>query len=232
MYMVTVKIADLIMNLDFRYRINDRIVKDYLAEGEADFTAQCTDEEIAKELAVSEIKIPEYCENACICRNVAEKVIDYDRFLFHSATIEVGGNAVAFSAKSGVGKSTHVALWLKNFDDCRILNGDKPFLHFDGQEFTAYGSPWQGKENAGYNGKAKLKAVCFLKRGEKNEIKRLSADEAFTRMFLQVSFPKEIEHKLKLTELLNELSKRVECYELSCTISDEAAILARKEIKL
>ncbi|MGN0812686.1 MAG: hypothetical protein ACI4MQ_04155 [Candidatus Coproplasma sp.] len=230
--MVTVKIADLLINLDFRYAINDKFVEDYLAQGEAAFTASCSDEDIQKELAISDIKIAEYSENACICRNVAEKIIDYDRFLFHSATIEVGGKAVAFAAKSGVGKSTHVALWLKNFDDCKVLNGDKPFFHFDGQEFTAYGSPWQGKEDAGYNGKAKLYAVCFLKRGEKNEMRKMTAEEAFTKMFLQVSFPKEIEHKLKLTELLNELSKRVDCYELSCNISDEAAIVARKELKL
>ena len=230
--MVTVKIADLIINLDFRYPINNTFVGGYLSEGEAVFTAQCTDEDIANEIAISEIKVPEYCENACICRNVAENIIDYDRFLFHSATIEVGGKAVAFAAKSGVGKSTHVALWLKNFDDCKVLNGDKPFLHFDGQTFTAYGSPWQGKENAGYNGKAPLKAIVFLKRGEKNEIRQMTADEAFTKMFLQVSFPKEIEHKLKLTELLHKLSQNVECYELSCNISDEAAKVARKELKL
>lgn len=230
--MVTVKIADLIIDLDFRYPINDKFVTKYLTEGYAQFTAKCTQEDIYKELEISEIKVPAYCENACICRNVAENMIDYDRFLFHSATIEVDGNAVAFSAKSGVGKSTHVSLWLKNFEDCKILNGDKPFFHYDGREFTVYGSPWQGKENAGYNGKAKLKAICFLKRGQINEIKRISADEAFTRMFLQVSFPKQIEHRLKLTELLNELSKKVDCYELSCNISDEAAIIARKELAL
>ena len=230
--MVTVKIADLIINLDFRYPINDLFVGNYLTEGEAKFTAQCNEADLAKEFELSEIKVLEYCENACVCRDVAEKMIDFDRFLFHSATIEVGGKAVAFSAKSGVGKSTHVALWLKNFEDCKVLNGDKPFLHFDGQGFAAYGSPWQGKENAGYNGKAPLKAICFLKRGEKNEIRRITADEAFTKMFSQVSFPKDIEHKLKLTELLNELSKRVECYELTCNISDEAAIIARKELKL
>ena len=230
--MITVKIADIIIKLDTQYAVNDCFAQSYKCEGEAAFTAGCTAEELEKEMAISDIKIPGYCENACICRNVAENIIDYDRFLFHSATIEVGGKAVAFAAKSGVGKSTHVALWLKNFDDCKVLNGDKPFLHFDGQEFYAYGSPWQGKENAGYNGKAALKAIVFLKRGEKNEIKRISADEAFTKTFLQVSFPKQVEHKLKLTELLNELSKRVEWYELSCNISDEAAIVARRGLKL
>lgn len=230
--MVTVKIADLLINLDFRYEINDRFVEGYLSEGKAEFTAKCTDEEIAKEMELSELKVEQYCENACVCRNVAENMIDYDRFLFHSATIEVGGKAIAFAAKSGVGKSTHVALWLKNFKDCKILNGDKPFLHFDGKEFIAYGSPWQGKENAGYNGKAPLKAIVFLKRGEKNQLRRISAEEAFMKTFLQVSFPKEIEHRLKLTELLNELTKKVECYEMSCNISDEAAIVARKGLNL
>lgn len=230
--MIKVKIADIILEFDTRYEENEKFLHNYVCEGEPKFRASCTDKEVENVIAVSEIKSPIYCENACICRNIAEKIIDYNRFLFHSAVIEVDGKAIAFAAKSGVGKSTHLALWLRNFKDCKVLNGDKPFFHFDGQGFNVYGSPWQGKENAGYNGKAKLSAVCFIKRGEKNEIKRISADDAFTRMFMQVSFPKEIEHKLKLTELLHELSKRVDCYELSCTISDEAAILARKEIKL
>ncbi|MGN0806255.1 MAG: hypothetical protein ACI4MC_04380 [Candidatus Coproplasma sp.] len=230
--MVTVKIADIIIDLDFRFKINDRFVEAYRCEGEAAFKADYTAEELEHEMALSDIKIPEYCENACICRSVAENIIDYDRFLFHSATIEVGGKAVAFAAKSGVGKSTHAGLWLKNFDDCRILNGDKPFLHFDGKDFYAYGSPWQGKENAGYNGRAKLAAICFLKRGEQNFVRKMTADEAFTKTFLQVSFPHKIEHKLKLTELLHKLSTSVDCYELSCNISDDAALTARREIKL
>ncbi|MGN0804198.1 MAG: hypothetical protein ACI4MS_02325 [Candidatus Coproplasma sp.] len=231
--MIKVKIADIIIEIESRYKENELFLQEYVCnEGEPNFKASCSEKEVEDIIAVSEIKVPAYCENAGICRDIAEKMIDYNRFLFHSANIEVDGKAIAFTAKSGVGKSTHLALWLKNFKDCKVLNGDKPFFHFDGQEFYVYGSPWQGKENAGYNGKAKLGAICFLKRGEKNEIKRISADDAFKRMFLQVSFPYDIEHRIKLTELLHELSRRVDCYELSCTISDEAALLSRKEIKL
>lgn len=230
--MITVKIADVLIDLDFHHTVNERFFIDYASNGKAQFTAACTREEIDAELEVSELKIAEYCENACVCRNVAEKIIDFNRFLFHSAVIEVGGKAVAFAAKSGVGKSTHVGLWLKNFADCKILNGDKPFLYFDGQEFTAYGSPWQGKENMGYNGKAKLCAICFLKRGEQNSVKKMTAEEAFTKTFLQISFPKETEHKLKICELLHELTKRVECYELTCNMQDDAALTARRTLNL
>ena len=215
-----------------KFSVNEKIFNDYKCEGKAAFTADYTPEELTKELSVSDFKIPEYCEIACLCRNTAEKFIDFNRFLFHSAVVEVGGKAVAFAAKSGVGKSTHARLWQKNFDDCRILNGDKPIFYFDGNEFYAFGSPWQGKEGAGVNGKAKLCAICFLKRGDENSIRKLSPEEAFSKSFLQVSFPKEIEHKLKICELLNELTKKVECFELTCNMQDEAALTARIAFKL
>ncbi|MGN0814817.1 MAG: hypothetical protein ACI4MH_06275 [Candidatus Coproplasma sp.] len=230
--MTTVKIAELIIDIDLKFSVNEILFEDYLCSGKAAFKAEYTPEDLANELAVSDLKVPEYCEIACICRDAAEKFIDFNRFLFHSAVVEVDGKAVAFAAKSGVGKSTHARLWQKNFADCRILNGDKPILHFDGNEFYAFGSPWQGKEGAGVNGKAKLCAICFLKRGEENSIRKISPDEAFSRSLLQISFPKEAEHRIKICELLNELTKNVECFELTCNMQDEAAFTARRALKL
>lgn len=225
--MITVKIADVAVGLEFRYETNRKFFKDYLCDGEPQFIAACSDEEIDAELTVSEIPIRDYCENACLCRNVAEKIIDFDSFLFHSAVVEVDGKAVAFAAKSGVGKSTHVRLWQKNFKDCRILNGDKPFFNVNGDKITVYGSPWRGKEGIGYNGKAELCGICFLTRAEKNSARKMTPEEAFSKMFLQISFPKELEHKIKITELLHTLSRKVPCYELFCNMNDDAAFTAR-----
>ncbi len=230
--MTTIKIADIVIDADLRYSINEKMLAAYKCEGVAAFTARCTDSQIEKELALSEIKVPAYCENACICRSVAEQIIDYDRLLFHSAVVEIGGKAIAFAAKSGTGKSTHVKLWLKNFADCKILNGDKPFFAYDSDGFTVYGSPWQGKENYGYNGKARLCGICFLTRSKENKVRKMSPEEAFGKAFLQVSFPQEVGHRLRITELLHTLTKSVPCYELFCNMEDNAAITAREAFKI
>ena len=45
------------------------------------------------------------------------RLIRFDGILLHSSCVVVDGYAYAFSADSGVGKSTHTQLWLKHFGD-------------------------------------------------------------------------------------------------------------------
>lgn len=230
--MFKVKIADKIIGIENRYKFAERVCADFLTEGEEEFVACCTDAEIEEERKVSQINTPEYCESACLCRNIAERMIDYDRFLFHSAVVVKDGKAYAFAAKSGVGKSTHAALWIKNIQGAYILNGDKPIFRADDNEITVYGTPWKGKENSGINSSAPLAAVCFLRRDSKNYVKKLNADEVVGELFTQICFPKDDLRKLKIVELLNKTVSLVPVYELHCNVSDEAAKIAYEGIKL
>ena len=199
----------------------------YIVSGEAaDFEVSATDAEIAEEQKTGSFS-PGYCESICIYRHICEKLPEYGIFILHSAIIEVKGRAYAFAAKSGVGKSTHISLWLKNIPGARVLNGDKPLFRIEEDgSITVFGTPWQGKENWGYNGKAKLAALCFIERGETNRIRQATEDEVISRVIHQVLLRGERQSvNLQLT-LLDRLIHAVPYYILQCNISDEAAILS------
>ena len=153
----------------------------------------------------------------------------YGVFIMHSAVVEVDGRAYAFTAKSGVGKSTHLSLWLKNIPHARVLNGDKPLYRAeDDGSVTVYGTPWNGKENWGYNGSAPLAAVCFIERGQANAIRRATEDETIARLMHQLYLRGNRDAVNQQLMQMNELVKAVPYYILSCTVSGEAAWLSYK----
>ena len=58
-------------------------------------------------------------------------MLGYDAFLFHAAVVSYAGCGYAFAAKSGTGKSTHVAQWMHALGDrVTVVNGDKPLLRW------------------------------------------------------------------------------------------------------
>jgi len=126
-------------------------------------------------------------------------------------------------------------MWLKAFPDARIINGDKPLVRlFDGS-FYAYGTPWCGKENYNINAKEILKAICFIERGEANEISKISKEEAVKRIYSQLLMPKSAEYINKMFDLVEKFIESVPAFVLKCNISEEAANVAYngiiKEIK-
>ena len=137
----------------------------------------------------------------------------------HTAVLEYDGNCYAFLGKSGTGKSTHTGLWLQNLENAKILNGDKPIIGYKNGEFTVYGTPWMGKERLGYNGKGKLKALCFLEQAKQNEIALIEKEKVAERLFIQLLMPDDIRFVARTLELADELIKNVPAYLLKCDIS-------------
>ena len=156
-------IADLKVKINNKYSFTDKLCADYLSENQdsSDIEVTAGAEEIAKEKALSPNFPDGYIENICLYREICNRMPVRNRFLLHSAVVEFNGAAYAFLGRSGTGKSTHTGIWLKNLPSAKILNGDKPIIGYAGGEFTVYGTPWQGKERLGYNGKAPLKGLCF-----------------------------------------------------------------------
>jgi hypothetical protein len=70
----------------------------------------------------------------------------FNCFLMHGAVVVVDGSIYMFTAPSGTGKSTHVALWKKYFKNVEIINGDKPFSRVDESSVWVYGIPWPVKK--------------------------------------------------------------------------------------
>ena len=220
------ELAGLRVNVKNRCRYTSEFCKEYLSEDQdssADFEAETTKEEFYAEKEASPGFSDGYIENICLYRKICLKMPEYDRFLLHSAVLTFEGNAYAFLGRSGIGKSTHTALYTAHIKGSEILNGDKPIIARTGDEFIAYGTPWNGKENRGRKGSAPLKGLCFIERGTTNEIGRISPAEAADRLFSQILLPTERSAAEKTLELADGIVTNVPAYVLRCNMETEAA---------
>lgn len=210
-----------------------KFCKDYIIEGSdtawvPDFKIEMTPAEIQKEkekdkeTAVSKSSAP-YLETLAFLRKLCDKLAEYQCFLMHGAVISWKENAYMFTAPSGTGKSTHIALWRKYMGaDVQVINGDKPFLRIEKNQVRVYGSPWAGKEGWQNNTSGVLKGICVLKQAKENKIQRLSAVEALPYLVPQIYFTEETEQAEKLLDALDRLLLQVSVYCLECNRSKEA----------
>ena len=230
--MFVIKLAGIRIRIENRYPFIEQQCKNFLCEGEEyAFSVAVSPEEIAKEGENGDFS-EGYCESICVYRHICEQIAPYNVFLMHSSVLEVDGYAYAFTARSGVGKSTHTRLWLKNVPHARVLNGDKPLyrLEEDGS-LTVYGTPWNGKENWGENISAPLAAVCFIERGLENSIRRAEEDDVVNRLIHQLYLRGSRESVNRQLLLMDGLVRAVPYYVLACNISDEAALLSWNTMK-
>ena len=225
--MFVIELAGIRVRIENRYPFVERQCKNFICEGEdADFSVSVSGDEILDEQKHGEFS-EGYCESICTYRQICQRMPEYHIFLMHSSVIEVDGLAYAFTARSGVGKSTHTALWLKNVPHARVLNGDKPLYRVEADgSITAFGTPWNGKENWGENMHAKLAGVCFLERGTENSIRRAEESDVISRLMHQIYLRGERDLVNCQLGLLDALVRAVPFYVLACNISDEAAQLA------
>lgn len=231
--MITVKIADLAIGIDNRYSYISEYAKDYLTEEKPLFTVKITDEDIEAERAESPEEFSDaYYESIAAYRKIAEILPSYDAFLFHGAVIELDNKAYIITANSGVGKTTHLKLWLSRFgEEVGILNGDKPTLRFiDGVPYAS-GTPWRGKEGYGKSGIKEISGIAFLERGEKNRAYRIEPSEAAVKFVSQTYLPKKDKLMLiKTLNLSNKLINSVRLVRLECNMELEAAEVSRKAL--
>ena len=225
---------------DFRILIfahNEYVVhqcRDYtlpcpLSPEEADLVVRVTPEEIAAEKDGLRFKVSDgYCESICIYRAICRRLPLLGGMLLHSAVITDGTHGFAFTANSGTGKTTHVNLWRQAFgEEIRVVNGDKPLIRKRDGVWHAYGTPWCGKEGWNINTSVPLTAICFLRRGTANTAAPYDTSAAVTEIMPQLHLPGDPDALMATLDLLDSLLSDVPLFELYCTISEEAARVAR-----
>lgn len=79
----------------------------------------------------------------------------------HAAAVEMHDEAFAFSAPSGVGKSTRALAWIEAMG-AKLINGDRPLINV--RRLELYGVPWDGKEQCFRNAHYPLKYICEVRR--------------------------------------------------------------------
>jgi len=208
-----------------------RLCKDYIADFEkSDITAVTDENAVLKEKEMVPAAPIETCESLCIYRAIAEQLPQFDRFVFHGAAIEHGGNAYLFTAPSGTGKTTHINLWKKYLgNNVNIINGDKPIINVADNPII-YGTPWAGKEGYQRNVSAPLKAICILKQGKTNNITRLKTADALNHIMRQVYMPHNVQALSKTLALIGKIIENIPVYMLECDISEEAFRTSYEEL--
>ena len=219
-------LAGLNIEAETRLEFVERLTADYRSTSDVvDLSVKVTDDDIRSEAEASEIRYGAgYLESIALYRKIAEKLPYFDAVVFHGAVIAYKGRAYAFTARSGVGKTTHIRLWLERFgDDVHILNGDKPILRvIDGVVYAA-GTPWRGKEGYGIPEMLPLEAVAFIGRAEEPSAEAISASDALTRFASQVYIPNEPRAALRSLSALNKIISGVKLYDVRANMKPESA---------
>ncbi|MBQ8720312.1 MAG: hypothetical protein IJY65_04705 [Clostridia bacterium] len=230
--MIKIGVAGLVIGIENRYEHIERLTRGYTVDGAVDFSVSASDAEIEEEMTSSNLGNPiSYYESIVVYRKIAERLPEYDAFVFHGAVLSDGNGAYAFTARSGVGKTTHIRLWLSEFDDVRILNGDKPIVRIMNGTVYACGTPWRGKENYGECEIAPLRAITFLERGSENATAELSEKDATLRFLSQIYMPKSPVSVSKTLALAGRVLSTVGRVRLWCNMEPEAAHVCRSAIE-
>ena len=154
------------------------------------------------------------------------EIIRHGRFFLHASAVVYKDEAYLFSAPSGVGKSTHTSLWLKEFSGSYILNDDKPVILPKKDSVSVFGTPFSGKSDLNVNTSAELAGICFIEQSPDNSIERIDPDSALPLMISQTIRPSNPERMIMLCDFLDELLREVPVYRLKCNVSTEAAELS------
>lgn len=229
--MFRIRVAELNIEVQNKYSFSEKFCSEFIAEFDhADITVSVSAEELQAEREQDIYHSSDgYLECICIYRKIALELPRFDGMVFHASVVACDGEAYAFAAHSGTGKSTHTALWLSVFGErATIVNGDKPIFRLIDGKWYAFGTPWRGKEGLGGKICAPLKSICFLERGKENVIVPLGDAEAVSRLFSQVLLPKDPVMAEQQLTLLDALITSTPTYLLRCNMLPEAAIVSHR----
>jgi len=160
---------------------------------------------------------------------LAESLLHFDALLLHASFIEVGGEAILFTAPCETGKSTQAALW-HQFCGANIINGDKAGLCYSDGKVYACGVPFCGTSRICENKILPLKAIVELGQSPVNTVEKLTrvgglqAVLGNTYIDMQCPFV-----PIMCVDLISKILQRVTVYHLDCT-PDERAVEALKSV--
>jgi hypothetical protein len=159
-------------------------------------------------------------------------LLRHQGLLLHASLIKYKDRALVFSGPSGVGKSTQADLWRTHLG-AAILNGDRAALRRTGEGWTAYGCPYAGTSGIYCNDSAPLHAIVVLRQGRRNDLRPLSAAEAFRYLYPELAVHHwDAAFVTAATDLCADLVTRVPVYLLECLPDRDAALLVQKGLAL
>lgn len=140
------------------------------------------------------------CFNAAAFENI---LFTYRKFLFHCSYVDVGGEAVLFSAHSGGGKTTHALLWEQSGLG-EMINGDRAVIEkteeiqaetgeYGRQKrnsksgYIVHGLPIAGSSKVFKNRSLPLRAIFMLEKAPINEVCEITPSKRFLQVMEQIT---------------------------------------------
>lgn len=145
-------------------------------------------------------------------------------FAIHSASILYQEKAWLFSGHSGMGKSTHTALWHELWD-IPYLNGDLNLLGLQDDHITVYGIPWCGTSGIFTTRQCELGGIVLLGRDPQTDhLEELSPSEKILRVMQRMISPawKELQLSQSLS-FAEKIAEHVPVLHFLCTKNPSAA---------
>lgn len=159
----------------------------------------------------------------------AEYLIVQNRgFLFHCSYIAYNGEAILFTAPSGVGKSTQAELWRKH-RGARVINGDRAAVRLTEAGVEAWGIPFSGSSGICHRSCLPVRAIVCLSQAPDTTIRPLTGARAFRLLWEGCSLHtwNRADVSACADTVLGTIA-RVPVFHLACT-PDESAVLALEE---
>ena len=228
-----IKIANKVFDINCFYESTKNYCKDFLTDEKSDFDVTLSEDDLKSEIqnaTNNHLYVNE--EISALYRKIADILVEENIVVFHSSSIKVNDFAFIFTARSGVGKSTHtnyLSELLK--DQLTYINDDKPLLEVSDEKIIVYSNPWNGKERRSTNTSAPLKAIIFLSRGETNSYKKIEdKSEVYFKLLSQIYLPYEKSKRQKAMQIADQIIKNVNFYEIFVTKDISAAEMTYERI--
>ena len=227
-----IEIANIVLEINAFNESTKKYCGDFLSNKEPEYVITMTQEDLENEKHINEDgKVYANEEISALYRKIADLFIERNILVMHGSSFKVGNNAFIVTARSGVGKSTHVNL-LKEYlkDRFEYINDDKPLLKVE-DETVLFSSPWNGKERRGNNTNAPLRSVIFLNRGLTNTYKKLDNNsDVYFRLLSQIYLPTDKAKREKALSLIDILLKRISFYEINVNTDISSAEMTSERI--
>ena len=205
-----IKIANKVLEINAFHETTKKYCGHFLSDEEPNYVITMTEEDLRNESSNSpngQVYVNE--EISALYRKIADLLVSDNIIVFHGSSFMVNNSGFIVTARSGVGKSTHVNLLKELLEDELIyINDDKPLLEVK-DDITVFSNPWNGKERRGNNNSANLKAIMFLGRSEKpNYRKIVHKEEIYVKLLSQTYLPKEKSKREKTLKIIAFLFSR------------------------
>ena len=227
-----IEIANIVLEINAFNESTRKYCGDFLSDKQSEYVITMTQEDLENEKHINEDgKVYANEEISALYRKIADLFIERNILVMHGSSFKVGNNAFIVTARSGVGKSTHVNL-LKEYlgKDFEYINDDKPLLKVE-DELVLFSSPWNGKERRGNNTSAPLRSVIFLNRGLTNTYKKLDNNaDVYFRLLSQIYLPRDKSKREKALKLIDILLKSVSFYEINVNTDISSAQMTGERI--